>query len=162
MSSIVEIPKHQGVFTVFDHPGYSTEWLKHWTEMGNPIEKINGLKICKVATNLIMASQKLLMAQAVYPNIDRLVITNQTTTPADTETSYSGTIYTTVAGDEFFRSDETNPYQVAWSITTDSANGNWGSFVLITSTGAMINRALAGVTKLSGTGKIVQFTGSVI
>jgi hypothetical protein len=54
-----------------------------------------------------------------------------------------------------------DPYQVGWNILSDDANGTWGSFVLVDAGGRMINRALAGISKTSGVGKIVYFTGTV-
>lgn len=152
---MIEAPKYNGVFGVWTYPiGLTEDELKEWRRHDRVI-----LDSC--ATNILMATQKALMAAAVYPNIDRLVITTQTSTPQDNETSYSGTIYTTTASDEFSRSGGGNPYTVAWNITSNTANGSWGSFVLIDSAGNMINRALAGVSKSSGQGKIIQFTGRV-
>lgn len=121
-----------------------------------------GIKWVASYNNLLMASQKLKMAQAVYPNIDRLVITSQTTAPADNETAYTGVIYTSTPADEFSRNDNQNPAIIQWNITAEAANGPWGSFILIDSTGNMINRALAGITKASNTNKIIQFTGRVV
>lgn len=135
--------------------------MRDWLQREPNFHKIPGLGEPIIVKNLLMASQKLLMANAVYPNIDRLIITNQTGLPSDSETSYSGTIYEADSVDEFTRSGNVNPYTVGWNILSDDANGSWGSFVLVTAAGAMINRALAGVTKTSGTGKLVVFTGSV-
>jgi len=153
-----ENPKHTGRFDVFEHPGYSTE------ELRGLIAADHLDKITKVATchNLLMAAQKLAMATAVYPTIATLVITNQSTSPVDTETAPGAVvIYTTVAVDEYLRSAAGNPYQVGWNIINDSANGTWGSFCLLTASGVLINRALAGVTKNAGQGRLVLFTGSV-
>ena len=152
--------RHIGLFEVYDHNQLSNEQLLD-IMMGPGFANSKHLKNRRLCRNILMASQKLSMANAVYPTIDRLAITNQTGLPADTETSYSGTIYTTNASEEFTRSGNVNPYTVGWNILTDSANGTWGSFVLITQSGAMINRALAGITKFSGTAKLVMFTGSV-
>lgn len=125
------------------------------------LDQLSGLVNYQHVNNILMASQKLLMANAVYPRIDRLVISPDTSNPVDTESSYSA-IYTTSLAEEFARSGNSNPYQVAWNITNPAANGTWGSFILIDANGAMINRALAGVTKTAGTAKLVQFTGSVV
>lgn len=152
---------HTGYFHCWDNHEYSTEDLRQIVKRGINLSALKGLGNYHLKKNILMADQKLLMANAVYPGIDKLVITSQTATPADNETGYSGTIYTTVAGDEFTRSGNVNPYTVGWNILSDSANGNWGSFILITNTGAMINRALAGVSKTSGTAKLVIFTGTV-
>ena len=157
-----ENAQYVGIFSVFTNKHYTTEALRQWCESGRRIEDLVGVELVDISRNILMADRKQAMANAVYPNIDRLVITSQTSTPEDTETGYSGTMYTTVTADEFSRSASGNPYTVQWNITTDTANGNWGSFILIDSGGSMINRALAGVTKASGTSKIVQFTGSVI
>lgn len=156
-----ELLRHTGIFRIWDNPGWSTELLREWISRGFAPHEIPGLGEPVVVKNLLMASQKLLMATAVYPTIDRLIITSQTGLPVDSETSYSGTLYETSPGEEITRSGNVNPYTVGWSIQDDAANGSWGSFVLVTSTGAMINRALAGVTKTSGTAKLVMFTGEV-
>lgn len=171
-----EAARHRGIFHTWDNLHYSTEELRdvfdYWQKKPgrdpgtfSPTELemiLDGLCNYQKCPNIIMATQKLRMANAVYPNIDRLVITSQTSSPSDTETSYSGEIYTSVASDEFYRSGNANPYQVGFNILNDAANGNWGSFILITSTGEMINRALSGVTKSAGTSKLVMFTGSVL
>lgn len=155
-----EIAEHLGTFHAWDHPRLSNEQLKDLFTWGD--RHLNRwLWNYKRCPNILMATQKLAMANAVYPSIDRLVITSQTATPQDNETSYSGTIYTTVAADEFTRSGNANPYTVGWNILDDDANGSWGSFILVTEAGAMINRALAGVSKTTGTAKLIIFTGSV-
>ena len=158
---MIETPRYKGIFTVYDNPWYKTEELELWVRHGKRFEDLPGISILEQMSNILMASQKLAMANAVFPNIDKLVITNQTSTPVDSETSYSGTIYTSVPSDEFYRSANANPYRMGWNITASGANGTWGSFVLITPNGTMINRALAGVTKDAGTAKIVDFQGSV-
>lgn len=157
-----EHAKHIGVFNVWDNPGYDSDEIKTIIQKYGLDGLSRKMKAYLPIHNLLMASAKLDMANLVYPSIDKLVITSQTTTPVDSETSYSGTIYTTVAADEYYRSGNGNPYQVGWNIQSNSANGNWGSFVLITSTGTMINRAIANVTKTSGTAKLVLFTGTVV
>lgn len=159
---LTERAEYVGIFEIYDNPGYETDYLRCWCRDGNDILDLPGVSLERTDKNIIMAAQKLLMANAVYPRIDRLVITSQTATPVDSETSYSGTIYTSVLADEFSRSNEGNPYQVQWNITSDSANGTWSSLILITAGGEMINRALTSMTKISGTTKIVQFTGSVV
>ena len=153
--------RHVGIFHCFDNPWLGNDDLNAiMAEFGLAgFEKY--LKNYQRRPNILMATQKLAMANAVYPNIDHLVITSQTTTPQDNETSYSGTIYTTGASEEFTRSGNVNPYTVGWNILSDSANGTWGSFVLATQAGAMINRALAGISKTSGTAKLIVFTGTV-
>jgi hypothetical protein len=158
---MIEVIRHTGIFHAWDNPGFDNDELRRMWERGGMKELCVRLRNYERRKNILMASQKLLMANAVYPNIDRLAITSQTSTPTDAETSYSGTLYTTQAAEEFTRSGNVNPYTVGWNILSDSANGTWGSFILITNSGAMINRALAGVTKASGTAKLVIFTGSV-
>lgn len=153
--------RHKGVFHCWDNPGYNNADLREMFAEKGILTLAKELPGYQRVNNILMASQKLLMANSVYPNIDKLVITNQTSVPSDNESSYSGTIYTTVASEEFTRSGNVNPYTVGWNILTDAANGSWGSFILITQAGAMINRALAGVTKNAGTAKLVIFTGSV-
>lgn len=152
---------HTGVFHVFDNPGYSTDELRAlFAELG-----LDGfmrhLPGYERRQNLLMSAQKLAMANAVYPTIDSLVLTSQTSIPVDSETSYSGTIYTANISQEFTRSGNVNPYILGWNITSESANGPWGSFITLNSNGVMINRALAGVTKKSGATKLVMFTGTV-
>lgn len=160
---MIEAVRHIGLFEVYHNAKHSEDTLRSWLADGRRLQDLDGLILEAQCKNLLMSAQKLLMAQSVYPNIDKLVITSQTAAPSDDETSYSGTIYTTVAADELARSLSTeNPYTVQWNLTTESANGVWGSFVLITSGGVMINRALAGITKLSGQSKIITFTGSVV
>lgn len=158
---MIETLQHKGVFHAFDNPGYSNEELREVFRAAG----IDGLRDIlpnyERRFNLLMASQKLIMANSVYPKIDALVITSQTGTPVDTESSYSGVMYTTNLAEEFTRSGNTNPYIVGWNVINDAANGVWGSFILVTSTGAMINRALAGITKVTGTAKLVLFTGTV-
>ena len=156
-----EIAQYKGTFAAFDNYEYSTEEIREILRRGIPLWTLKGLVNAQVKKNVLMASQKLAMATAVYSTIDRLVITNQTSIPSDAETSYTGAIYTSLPGDETSRSEANNPYTVSWNIVSDTANGSWGSFVLINSTGAMINRALAGITKISGTAKLIMFTGSV-
>lgn len=159
---LIEKINWQGIFTVYLNPGYTTQELRQWRESGYETVDLPGIEALGQRKNILMSAQKLLMAQAVFPNIDQLVITSQSSTPADTETTYSGTIYTTVDADEYYRSTGGNPAQIGWNITSESANGTWGSFILITSTGSMINRALAGsVTKNSGSNLVVDFTGTV-
>jgi hypothetical protein len=150
-----------GTFDCWDNPGYDADYLRRWMEAGKPLGELPGISGNGPVFNLLMASQKLLMANAVYPGIDRLVISGDTSLPIDSETSYTAA-YTTGEAEEFYRSGNGNPYQVAWNITSSSANGTWGSFILVDAGGAMINRALAGVTKTAGTAKLVQFTGSVV
>lgn len=152
--------KPYGIFDVFDHDNLTNEQLLDIITWGG-LHRSRHLRGYQRVYNTVMATQKLLASNAVWPNIDKLVITNQTGTPSDSETSYIGTIYTTLTTDEFIRSANVNPYQVGWNITASGANGNWGSFITITSSGTMINRALAGVAKQAGTGKLVLFTGSV-
>lgn len=121
-----------------------------------------GLKTVKLTTNTLMADFKRQMAALVFPKIDRLVITNQTSTPQDNEAVYSGVIYSAGPDEELSRSvGEVNPFSVAWNITSNDANGNWGSFILIDGGGNMINRALAGITKTANQNIVVEFTGSV-
>lgn len=162
MLDLTENIRWEGIFLVYENPCYTTEELKEWRASGREVSELPFIKPIGRRKNLLMASQKLLMAQAVFPNIDSLVITSQTSSPADTETTYSGTIYTASSTEEYYRSTSSNPAQIGWNITSESANGTWGSFILITSTGAMINRALAGsVTKSSGSNLVVDFTGTV-
>jgi hypothetical protein len=155
-----EHASHTGTFRIYDNPGYSLKQLRQWLSEGRPLDALIGFRSPIVKKNLLMASQKLAMANAVYPAIDRLIITSQTAPPVDSETSYTGVIYEAGASEEAQRTPG-NPYQVMWSIVSSDANGNWGSFVLVDAAGNMINRALAGVTKQANTGKIVTFTGSV-
>lgn len=159
--NMIESVLWNGVFSVYTNPGYSTEELNELTRAGIPFTQIDGLELIETRPNLLMAAQKLAMANQVFPAIDKLVITSQSTPPVDTETSYSGTIYTTVAADEFGRSGNGNPYTVSWNLGPSTANGTWGSFILINSDGAMINRALANIVKATGSRKIVHFEGSV-
>ncbi len=157
-----EILQHVGMFEIWDGvPGWDTARIRAWLARGNPFERIPGISQPQVAKNLLMASQKLAMANAVYPTIDHLVITSQTTLPSDSETSYSGVIYEADASLEITRSEDGNPYKVGWNIQDDLANGIWGSFILVKADGSMINRALAGITKISGQSKWVVFTGLV-
>lgn len=157
-----ETARHTGVFTVFDNTGYTTEELRVILRAGVNPYGLAYLTRADQRPNILMAAMKQAMARAVYPLIDGLVLTSQTATPVDTETTWAGQIYATVASDEVTRgADGDNPYQVGWNIISDAANGTWGSFVLRTSAGVMINRALAGVTKTSGAAKLVIFNGSV-
>lgn len=157
-----EAIRHIGIFHAWDNPGYSTDELRRWMANGKDFRDLPDLLNYQQARNLLMASQKLIMANMVYPTIDRLVITSQTGVPSDNETSYSGLIYTAGSTEEFTRTGGVNPYTVGWNINSPSANGTWGSFVLINSDGQMLNRAIAGVTKNSNTSKLIVFTGSVI
>lgn len=152
--------KHTGIFHVWDNPLSPEETRAVWEAHGLD-GLFNRLTGYQRRHNILMAAQKLIMANAVYPRIDKLVITSQTASPNDAETSYTGTIYQTTAADEVLRSGNSNPYQVGWNITASGANGTWGSFVLVDGTGTMINRALAGVTKAANSAKLVIFTGSV-
>lgn len=156
-----EALRHIGIFHTWDNPGYSTDELRRWMANGKDFRDLPDLLNYQQAKNLLMASQKLLMANSVYPNIATLAITSQTSIPSDDETSYTGLIYTAGQAQEFTRSGRVNPYTVGWNINSTMANGNWGSFILLDSNGQMINRALAGVTKTSNTSKLVVFTGSV-
>lgn len=156
-----EFGKHIGIFHIWDNPGYTTDQIREWLARGHALESLQGLGQPQVVKNILMASQKLAMSNAVYPNIDHLVITSQTGIPSDSETSYSGVLYETDLSEEFTRSGNENPFIVGWNVLDDGANGSWGSFILVDSGGNMINRALAGVTKTSGTGKLVVFTGTV-
>ena len=154
---------YKGVFDVYENTmNLSSDELRQYMAEGVDIVKIPGTCLVGPKPNVLMQAQKIKMAQAVYPAIDRLIITNQTSTPSDTETGYTGAIYTSVETDEFYRSGPSqNPYQIAWNINADSANGAWGSFVLVDAFGSMINRALAGITKNSSTSILVQFSGLV-
>lgn len=159
-----ETPKHIGRFDVFGYdinPNFDVNELGYWVDYD--FDKLPGFSKLATCHNLLMAPQKLAMANAVYPSIATLVITNQTTSPVDTETAPGGaTIYTTLPADEYLRSADGNPYQVGWNIISDSANGTWGSFCLLNGSGQLINRALAGITKNAGQGRLVLFTGSVV
>jgi hypothetical protein len=165
MLEMIETPRYKGRFDVWSHPGFSTSRIAFYAREYGPdpaFWPVGPFTHDGPVFNLLMASQKLLMAQAVFPNVDHLVITNQTTDPVDTETATGGTtIYSTVSTEEYMRSGNVNPYQVGFNIITDSANGTWGSFCLVTAAGVLINRALAGVTKTAGQGKLVLFTGTV-
>jgi hypothetical protein len=162
MIGITEQACHLGIFYVWDHNFLTNKELSDLIACGDKADYNHYLTGYKECPNIIMASQKLLMANAVYPTIDRLVITSQSGVPVDTETSYTDTIYTTNVAEESLRSGSVNPYQVGWNIRSASANGAWGSFVLINSSGGMINRALAGVTKSANSAKLVIFTGRVV
>jgi hypothetical protein len=155
-----ERAKHIGIFRMWDVPG-EVDSRALWYSYHHNIDLAEVLGDPTIRQNLLMANQKLAMAAAVYPNIDRLVITSQITAPNDSETSYSGALYTTTSVDEFFRSGISNPYRISWKITSSTANGPWGSLILIDASGNMINRALAGTSKLAGVTKIVDFTGRV-
>lgn len=162
MKKLIEQVRFVGRFDVWDHPGYSTEFLRRYMEENlEGLFTLPGMKASKPVFNVVMAAQKQIAGEYVYSTIDHLVITDQTDTPADNETDWTGTIYTTSTAEEYYRSAGGNPYQVGWNITSSSANGTWGSFVCVTSTGAVINRSLAGTSKASGEGKIVMFSGSV-
>jgi hypothetical protein len=156
-----DLMQFKGVFHVLDNPGYETRELSQWVEKGNLLTALPGLRLAKICPNSIMAYWKREAAEAVFSKIDHLKITNQTALPTDTEETYSGLIYSTKPTEEYFRSGNENPYQVGWNILSDDANGTWGSFVLVDAGGRMINRALAGISKTSGVGKIVYFTGTV-
>jgi len=157
-----EIAKHAGIFHVWDVvPGWDMSHLRDWLARGNAFYSIPGIGAPCVVKNILMATQKTAMANAVYPTIDHLVITSQTNPPSDSETGYTGVLYETDSSIEINRSEEGNPFVVGWKIPVDDANGTWGSFILVNSDGDMINRALAGVTKTSGQEKWVVFTGSV-
>jgi len=147
--------KPVGLFSVWTHtmtPDEAREWYLT-KRLGVPHHE---------ARNTLMATFKERMSQAVYPLIERLVITNQTSTPVDNETSFDGVIYQTSTADEFSRSGPTNPFVVAWNIPPTVANGAWGSFVTIDAAGNLINRALAGYVKRSGESVIVEFTGRIV
>lgn len=153
--------QYQGIFTAADLPADADErMIRRLLRDGVPLSEL-GLPNTQEIRNIIMDAYKLAAVTAVYGQIDRLAITSQTSTPSSSETSYSGALYTTAVADEYYRSGLTNPYRVGWQIRDASANGTWGSMILITSTGSMINRALAGVTKTAGVVKIVDFQGSV-
>lgn len=153
--------QHIGIFHTWDNPGYSTAELRRWMANGRDFRDLPDLLNHQQAKNLLMAAQKLVMANAVYPTIASLAITSQTSTPQDNETAYTGLIYRATETEEFTRTGRVNPYTVGWNINSATANGTWGSFILLNSDGQMINRALAGVTKTSNTSKLVVFTGSV-
>lgn len=157
---MIELAKHSGHFIVAEHNIQDESRLKNWLKQGVPLRRIPGIRSVRIVKNTLMATRKLAMVNAVYPLIDRLVITANTAIPVDTESAYTS-FYTTGALEEFYRAPG-NPYQIAWNISNAAANGNWGSFVLIDAAGAMINRALAGITKASGTTKLILFEGSVI
>lgn len=152
---------YKGTFTTADLPADADErMVGRLLRDGHSLEDL-GLPNTQIVHNVIMDTFKLAAVTAVYGQIDKLRITNQTTTPASSETSSSGTIYTTVAPDEYYRSAVANPYRVGWQIRDSAANGTWGSLILLDAVGNMINRALAGVTKTAGVIKIVDFQGSV-
>jgi len=152
-----------GLFSVYQHNLADLYSVKIALRHGVPLAKVPGLELIGHDTNIVMASRKLAMATLVYSTIANLVITSQTSQPTDSETEYSGALYTTTEADEFYRSGNTNPCQIAWNITSSAANGPWGSYVCIDGAGAMINRALTGgVSKSSGSNIIVEFNGSVV
>lgn len=160
---LVESAQWIGLFGTYLNPGYSRDEVNAALDKGLVLADLPGVVQIETQKNILMASQKLAMAGQVYPKIERLVITSQTTSPSDTETAYSGTIYTSVDADEYYRTGNTNPYQVVWNIASAAANGAWGSYICIDALGQMINRALTGgVTKSPGSNIIVEFTGSVI
>jgi hypothetical protein len=123
-------------------------------------EKSRWLSNHEPRKNLLMAVHKLAMANLIFPTIDHLVITADTTAPRDTESTYTA-FYETSPSEVTLEALNTNPAQMAWNIQSASANGTWGSFILVNEYGEMINRALALVTKSANTRKLVQFTGRV-
>ncbi len=147
-----------GIFDCWDHHLTDSQVRDLMTRQG--WEKSRWLENHQPRKNLLMAVHKLAMANLIFPTIDHLVITADQTSPRDTETTYTA-FYETSDSEETFRTGNTNPYQIAWNVSSASANGTWGSFILVDEYGAMINRALALVTKSANTRKLVQFTGRV-
>lgn len=160
----IESFKLKGIFQFFDHPGYKTEELKFWLDKYGSLFNLPGLEIDKTKNNTVMDSYKLKAANSVYPLTDHLMINNDTSTPSPTETTYSpsSVIYSTSPTEEYTRSGNINPFTVGWNITSETANGPWGSVLLVDASNQVICRALAGVTKTSGKGKLVFFTGKVL
>jgi hypothetical protein len=157
----------KNVFSSFAHSLTDEEALGRWQEYQAFKEKGRrpfefGFEALTFGNNTLMQRFKKEMAEAVFTKIDRLVITSQNTPAQDNEDTYTGALYTTSTADEFSRSVDGNPYSVAWNIPAGSATGAWGSYVLITSGGLMINRALAGISKGANASVIVEFTGSVV
>lgn len=162
-SGTIEKSKSKGVFSVYEvDDECNLEELKSWMQSGHSIESFPGTQFIRSDRNILMSSLKLAALNTIYGSADHLVITNQTSTPVESETSYSGTIYSTVENDEFFRSLSTNPIRIAWIIGPSSGIGTWGSYILVDSANTMINRALTGgVTKSNGQTLIVEFQGSL-
>lgn len=153
----------QGVFTIADLPDHvDMNIVKMCMEAGYNLEDLPyRLPNLQKVYNVVMDTYRLEAVEAVYHQIDKLVITTQTSQPSSSETSYSGTKYTTIATDIYYRSGITNPYRIGFQIRDAAANGSWGSFVLIDQNGVMINRALANTSKAAGAAKIVDFQGTV-
>lgn len=115
--------QYQGIFTAADLPADADErMIRRLLRDGVPLSDL-GLPNTQEIRNIIMDAYKLAAVTAVYGQIDRLAITSQTSTPSSSETSYSGTLYTTAVADEYYRSGLTNPYRVGWQIRDASANG---------------------------------------
>lgn len=157
--------RYKGIFRVWDSPYTSedaTEYLQWYVAKGGRFEDIPGVKPDEEMTNTVMQAFKLDMINASFGLADRLIITNQTTTPQDNETSYPGVFYTSTVGDLIYKSNNTNPFRMGFNIRSSAANGTWGSFILVTADGRMINRALANTSKKSGVAKIIDFEGRLL
>lgn len=167
MDNVIQTARHVGIFNAYDHPGYTTEELRRWVKSGRHYLDLPAITHIKKCPNTLTSTVKLMMSNAVYPYINKLVLTSKATVPVDTETGYDQEDYIAEFGEasEFLRSPNQNPYTVGWNISTNNANGLWGSFLLFgdfSGDKKMINRALAGVTKQAGQAKLVVFTGSVV
>jgi hypothetical protein len=150
-----------GHFTALDVPEAYLPHLKQWLADGNPLAKYQFIEPADTSYNILMTPYLMAGIEATYAKIDRLVITNQTDPPSSSEVGYTGDIYTTIAGDELYRSGIQRPYRVAWTIGSTSANGVWGSYCLIDKDGNLINRAIANTTKQSGKTRVIEFEGTV-
>lgn len=160
---MIQKVQFRGVFTIADLPDHvDLDIVSRCFDAGLQMEDLPWrLPNLQRIENVVMDSYRLKAVEAVYHQIDRLVITTQTTQPSSAETEYTGTKYTTVATDIYYRSGISNPYRIGFQVRDPAANGSWGSFVLIDSNGVMINRALANTSKTAGAAKIVDFQGTV-
>lgn len=161
MADIITGLNWLGRFTWLDVSPDLLPDVKKWLEYGNPLSTFLWGKPTGQADNILMDAYLLAAVEATYQKIDRLVITNQTSSPQSNETGYTGALYTTIAGDEFFRSPLQRPYRIAWTIGSTSGNGNWGSYCLIDANGNLINRAIANTSKKGGTSRVIEFEGTV-
>jgi hypothetical protein len=149
----------KGLYRIFDNPGHETDYLRFLVQKGHDLSDF-----CQQTDefeNTVMSSYKQIMLDSSFGLAENLVITSQTFTPADNETGYTGVKYISTPADIIYKTQGTNPFSMGFNIRNSFANGDWGSLILVTASGQMINRALANTKKETGKAKIIDFRGLI-
>jgi hypothetical protein len=114
------------------------------------VEKLAGVEVLGSWKNLIMNTWKEQYNTDLWDRATRLLITNQYGAPTGEESlPTSGIIYE--VGQEWeTRRKAGNPYRIAYGLTAQEADGQWGSLIWATEQDEMINRVRVSTRKDPG------------